>query len=86
MQTQAIKQMNIQTEPVDLKPLLDKVDQFLHKMGNQISVLHFDAEEIEKELLGFFGESDGNLKLEAFGALQKVRKVKTTLESFIKNK
>ena len=86
MQTQSLKPAQVPSKTVNLKPLLDQVDEFLHKMGNQISVLHFDAEEIEKELLGFFGESDGNLKLEAFGALQKIRKVKTNLEIFIKNK
>lgn len=53
MKAQTLKlvqtESDIQVEQIDIKALLENVN-FLHKFGNQISTLNFEAEELEAPL------------------------------------
>lgn len=79
-------QTNVQIETIDIKTLLDKVDLFQHKLGNDISVLHYQAEALDKELNNIIEGTDSRLKLEVFGAWQQILKAKANLQVFFKNR
>jgi hypothetical protein len=80
----------VQTEEavqnIDIKALLEKVHNFQHKLGNDISVLFYQVEELETEMKPIIEGTDSRLKLEVFGVWQQVLKAKATLHIFFKNR
>jgi hypothetical protein len=90
MKAQSLKlvqtESDIQVEQIDIKALMEKVDNFQHKLGNEISVLYHQIEDLEIELNKIIEGTDSCLKLEVSGAWQQVLKAKANLQIFFKNR
>lgn len=88
MKPQSLKlvQKEEEVQNIDIKALLDKVHLFQHKLGNEISVLYYQVEDLEAELKTIIEGTDSRLKLEVFGVWQQVLKAKATLHLFLQNR
>lgn len=88
MKAQSLKlvQTEVQIQNIDIKALLEKVDTYQHKLGNQVTVLYHQVEDLETELNQIIEGTDSRLKMEIFGAWQQVLKAKANLQMFFKNR